>query len=51
MTYMATPKPNKPCLGGHDNQNFCRQFLGHHYYILNLSDTQEEVKKYCIFTI
>ena len=35
---MATPLRKNPCPGGHEIYNFGRPFLGHHYYILNLSD-------------
>ena len=33
MTSTRTPTP-----GGHEIYNFGRPFLGHHYYILSLSD-------------
>ena len=38
MTYMATPVHKNPCPRGHEIYNFGRPFLGHHYYILGLSD-------------
>ena len=38
MTYMATPLHKNPCPRGHEIYNFGRPFLGHHYYILGLSD-------------
>ena len=38
MTYMATPLHKNPCSRGHEIHNFGRPFLGHHYYILGLSD-------------
>ena len=38
MTYMATPYHKNICPGGHEMYNFGRPFLGHHYYIISLSD-------------
>ena len=38
VTYMATPQHKNPCPGGHEIYNFGGPFLGHHYYILGLSD-------------
>ena len=38
MTYMAMPPHKNPCPRGHEIYNFGRPFLGHHYYILGLSD-------------
>ena len=38
MTYMATPYNKNPCPRGHESYNFVRPFLGHHHYILSLSD-------------
>ena len=38
MTYMATPEHKNPCPRGHEIYNFGTPFLGHHYYILGLSD-------------
>ena len=54
MTYMITSQHQNPTPVGHEIQSFSRPFLGHHYYILNLSDPSpsvDEEKKYCIFTI
>ena len=45
MTYMATPLQKTPCPGGHESHNFSRPFLGHHYYILRLSDLCLGVKE------
>ena len=42
---MATPKHKNPCPGGHEIYNFGRPFLGHHYYILGLSDQCLGVEK------
>ena len=38
MTNMATPQHKNPCPRGQEIYNFGRHFLGHHYYILSLSD-------------
>ena len=38
MTYMTTPQHKNPCPRGHEIYNFGRPFLGHHYYILGLSN-------------
>ena len=35
MTYMATPRPAP---GGHKIYNLGRPYLGHHYFVLSLSD-------------
>ena len=45
MTCMAMPQHKNPCLGGHEIYNFGRPFLGHHYYILSLSDLCLGVEK------
>ena len=45
MTYMATPKHHNPSPWGHESYNFGRPFLGHHYYILSLSDICIGVEK------
>ena len=45
MTYMAAPQHKNPCPGIHEIYNFGRPFLGHHYYILSLSDLYLEVEK------
>ena len=45
LTYIATPQHKNPCPGGHENYNFGRPFLGHHYYILCLSDLCLGVEK------
>ena len=45
MTYMATPQHKNPDPGGHEIYNFGRPFLGHHYYILGLSDLCLGVEK------
>ena len=42
---MATPYHKNPSPGGHEIYNFGTPFLGHHYYILNLSDLCVGVKK------
>ena len=44
---MATPlhKNPGPCPGVHDIYNFGKPFLGHHYYILGLSDLCLGVEK------
>ena len=52
MTYMPMPQHKRPCPVGHEIYNFCRTFLGHHYYILSLSDLYLGVAmtgKICIF--
>ena len=35
---MAPPYHKNPCPTGHEIYNFTLPFLGHHYYILGLSD-------------
>ena len=45
-----------PCPGGHEIYNFGRPLLGHHYYILSVSNLFMGVEKnicreICIFTI
>ena len=45
MTYMALPLHKNPCPRGHEIYNFDRPFLGHHYYILGLSDLCLGVEK------
>ena len=42
---MATPEHKNPYPGGHEIYNFGRPFLGHHYYILGLSDLCLGVEK------
>ena len=42
---MATPQHKTPCPGVHEIYNFGRPFLGHHYYILSLSDQCLGVEK------
>ena len=42
---MATPLQKNPCPGGHEIYNFGRPFLGHHYYLLGLSDLCLGVEK------
>ena len=42
---MATPSHKKPCRRGHEIYNFDRPFLGHHYYILGVSDLCFGVRK------
>ena len=44
-TYMATPQRKNPCPWGHEINNFGRPFLGHHYYILSMSDLCLGVEK------
>ena len=38
MNFMVTHVHKNPCPRGHEIYNFGRPFLGHHYYILRLSD-------------
>ena len=45
MTYMATPYHKNPCPGSPEIYNLGRPFLGHHYYILGLSDQCLGVEK------
>ena len=45
MTFKATPYHKNPCPGGHEIYNF----LGHHYYILGLSDQCLGVEKTIYF--
>ena len=45
VTYMATPEHKNPCPRGHEIYNCGRAFLGHHYYILGLSDLCLGVEK------
>ena len=45
MTYMATPQHKNPCPRSHQIYNFGKLFLGHHYYILSLSDLCLGVEK------
>ena len=45
MKYMATPYHKDPCPRVHEIYNFGRTFLGHHYYILILSDICMGVEK------
>ena len=45
MTYMATPNTRTPAPGGHEIYNLGRPFLGHHYYILCLSEPCPGVEK------
>ena len=42
---MTTPWHKNPCPRGHEIYNFGRPFLGHHYYILGLSDLCLEVER------
>ena len=42
---MATPKHSNPSPRGHEIYNFGRPFLGHHYYILSLSDLSLGIEK------
>ena len=35
---MATLKHQNPSLGGHEIYNLGKPFIGHHHYILSLSD-------------
>ena len=43
--YMSMSRHKNPCPGVHLIYNFGRLFLGHHYYILNLSDPYPSVYK------
>ena len=43
-TYDHTLHKNS-CPRGHESYNFGRPFLGHHFYILSLSDSCLEVEK------
>ena len=45
MTYKAMPLHKNPFPEGHKIYNFVRPFLGHHYYILGLSDLCLGVEK------
>ena len=45
LTYMTTPLLKNPCPRGHEIYNFSWPFLGHHYYILGLSDLCLGVEK------
>ena len=45
ITCMAMPLHKKPCPRGHEIKNFGSPFLGHHYYILGLSDQCLGVEK------
>ena len=45
MTYMVMPQHKNPCVGGNEINNFGRHFLGHHKYILGLSDLCLGVEK------
>ena len=42
---MATPLHKTPCPGSHEIDNFGRPFLGHHNYLLGLSDLGLGVEK------
>ena len=42
---MATPLRQNPCPGGYEIYNFGRPFLGHHYYLLSLSELCLGVEK------
>ena len=44
-TNMAMPLHKNPCPRGHEIYNFGRPFLGHHYYILGLSDLCQRAEK------
>ena len=58
MTYMTTLQHKNPCPWGHEIYNFGRPFLGHHYYILCLSDQclgvekkiLKEIMQFCYMT-
>ena len=45
MIYMAMPLHKNPCPRGQGIYNLGRTFLGHHYYILSLSDLCLRVEK------
>ena len=45
VTYMAMPQYKKPYPRGHEFSNFGRPLLGHHQYILGLSDLCLGVEK------
>ena len=38
MTYKATPQHKNRCPRVHENYYFRRPFIGHHYFILSLSE-------------
>ena len=38
MTYITTTQHKNPCPKANEIKNFGRPFLGHHYYILILSE-------------
>ena len=45
MTYMAMPLHMNPCPQGNEFYNLGSPFLGHHYYILSLSNLCLGVEK------
>ena len=45
MTCIVTPNIRTLALGVHEIYNFGRSFLGHHYFILSLSDLCLGVEK------
>ena len=45
MTYIATHYHKNPCPRGHENYNFGKPLLGHHYFILSLFDLCLGVQK------
>ena len=45
LSYMTTPQHKNPCPRGHEVYYFDRPFLGHHQYILGLSDQCLGVEK------
>ena len=45
ITYLAMPLQKNPCPGGHEIYKFDRPLLGHHYYMLSLSDLCLGVEK------
>ena len=55
MINMATFLHKNPCPGGNEIYNFCRPFLGHHYYIhvlqmINAWELRRFLKKHSNFT-
>ena len=45
LKYMATPWQKNPCPRSHAIKKNCIPIIGHHYYILNLSESCPEVDK------
>ena len=44
---MATPLYNNPCPERHENYNFSKPFLGHHYFIqVTLDGSNSDLSKF-----